>query len=917
MKTVRAMIAMTFLLSLVLSGTAIAGLTGNISGKVLDDTGQPLPGVQITVTGTGMPGARTDYSREDGKYRIVLLPPGKYVIKAELTGFNSVEKNNVEININETTKIDMNMKVSTFEEVVVVTADAAVLDTSSNTVGINVDREFTERLPGSDQFQDAFAMGGATTGGGNPQVAGGTQYDNLYLYDGVDTTDPVTNTFSSNLNADAIEEVEVMTGGYTAEYGKAMGGIVNAVTKSGGNEFEGIFRFKYETDALNAPADDGKPEFETKDHYEPTLSIGGPIVKDKLWFFVSYRRSEVNNSFDVRTSRDPDTREFSWRSIDLDQLWQYYVAKLNWSVNSSNSIEINYSSDPAILDNASDLTHSPEAQEQWKQGGDRVGMNWTYIYNSNLFLDTRFGYFNSYIYQRPLNDSGRPAVEDRRANIWYDNFDQIDLNDRTKWSLSTAATFIKDNFYGTHEFKMGVDYQTLTEDRDFNYTTGRYYRTDWYGTSQEQRFERINILNPTPEKNEGTVLSLFVQDSWEIFPGFTFNPGIRYDQSSYENKEGKTVHTFDGMIAPRLGFVWDISNDGKSKAYASYGRYYNTYDLTITLADPGPSSITQTWRYDPTNPEADSEGYYLHAFSGGEVSRDMIDPDLKPEYADEIVIGYDHEILPNLSAGARYIYKQTRDIIEDVGFYEDANGNIILATDVNINDNAAVQNWYDNWSEERYYFTNPTDAYRDYYALELHTTARTKKMSVEFSYTYSEATGSVENVQPGGTGMSHFSVYFDTPLLSHNIDGPLSYDVPHYFKLYASYSLPWGFTIGTHTWYKSGYTYNKYGDFAAGPDGEYGTDDDIDNTDPAHGDGVTLPEGRGSYRLPPVLAVDLSLQKDFDLGKWGIVTGIIDIENALDNQVNLSRREVEGADFGTEDGWNTPRTVMFQLKYAF
>lgn len=899
-----------------------AALTGGITGTIKDNTAQGIPGVQVSVTGTGLPGVRTDYSRENGKYRIVLLPPGTYTVKAELSGFKTLEKKGVKVNINQTVRLDLTMEVSTFEEVVTVTAEAPVLDTGTSSVGVNVNREFTERLPGSDSFQSAFAMGGGTVGGSNPNVHGATSTDNTYLYDGVDTTDPVTHTFSSNLNADAIEEVEVMAGGFSAEYGKAMGGIVNAVTKKGGNKFEGILRFKYDTDTFNAPVKDPdvRGDYKVQDHYEPTLSIGGPILKDRLWFFMSYRRDDYNSSKDVRTGRDFDSGDYSFASVDDDQLWQYFVAKLTWSVTSSHNIELSYSADPAVLHNQESVSYSPEAQQNWKQGGDRFGLNWTYIHSSNLYFDTKYGYYTSYIYIKPENDSGVPGVYDRKARIYYNNYPSTDNNDRSKWNISTAATYIVEDLAGSHEFKAGLEYGVQEEKRFFNYSGGESYSTDYYGTENEQPYSKTKMLDPKPEKNKGKDLSLYVQDNWEYFPGLTFNLGIRFDQAAYENKEGKTVHTFDGMIAPRIGASWDMKNDGKSKVFINFGRYYNTFDLQIVGEDPGPSSVTENYRWDPTNPNADADGYYLYSTTGGEDPGSMIDPNLNPEYKDEFIIGYDREIMPNWSAGVSFTINRTNDIIEDVGFWKDDAGGLHLATDVDINDQAAVDDWYDHWKgdQQNYIATNPSDAYRKYYAIELHTSARTEKFSAEISYTYSDSEGTNVNTQPGSSsGVTHWSVYFDTPMLSHNIDGPLDWDSPNYLKIFASYNLPWGFVIGTHTWYKSGYPYNKYGDFGAGPDGVFGTDDDVDHRDPAYRDGVTLPEGRGAYRLPDVFMVDLSLQKDFNFEKWGILTAMIDITNSLDNQLVLSRVEDEGKDFGTDNGWASPRTVVFQLKYAF
>lgn len=896
-----------------------AAMTGNISGVVIDSTSQPVPGVQVTVSGTGLPGARTDYTREDGRYRIVLLPPGEYVVRAELAGFKTVEKSGITVNINNTSRVDVTMEVSTFEEVVVVTAEQPVLDTKTTSVGINIEREFTERLPGSDSFQSAFAMGGATVGGSNPNVHGSSSTENSYLVDGVDTTDPVTGTFSANLNADAIEEVEVQTGGFSAEYGKALGGIVNAVTKTGGNKFEGIVRFKYETDTFNASADEGKPNIDVNDHFEPTISLGGPIVKDKAWFFLSYRRSVYDNSEDVRLSRDFDTNEYTFTSIDTDDIWQYWVGKVTWSITPSHNVEVSYSSDPAVLENSGGVSYRPEAQQKWEQGGDRYGINWTYILSSNLYFDTKYSQFASYIYQGPQSDSGLPSIYDRKARIYYQNFDQYDDNDRSQWTIASTATYIKENWKGIHEFKVGFDYQNVEEERYVNYTTGTYYEIDYYGTSEELPFRKYIYIDPKAEANKGKILSFFIQDAWEAVPGLTFNIGLRYDQSSYENKLGEEVHSFDGVIAPRLGVAWDINNDGKSKIYANFGRFYSMIDLQLVGVEGGPSTISQEWRYDRDGShadEVDDEGYYLFAESGGESSDDFIDPDLSPEYKDEFILGYEQEIMANWSAGARLIYHEMKNIIEDVGFYYDENGNPVLATDVDINDQAAVDEWYDRWTRN-YTATNVDDAYRDYFAIELTSSARTEKFSAEISYTYSDVEGIKTNTQPTGTGVTHFSVYYDTPYLSNDVDGPLDWDVPHYIKINAYYNLPWGFVVGLKSWYKSGYPYNLLGDQGAGPDGVYGTDDDIDNTDPAYGPGVTVPRGKNPERLPGVFMVDMSLQKDFDFGKWGVLTGIVDISNVLDNQVVLAREENEGETWGTDLGWASPRSVLFQLKYAF
>lgn len=886
-------------------GIALAALTGDISGNITDNTNQPLPGATVTVTGVNLQGARTVQTNATGFYRVPLLPPGSYDIAVSMVGMNTVERKGIEVNLNKIARVDLTMELSTVTQIVVVTADAPVIDTTSAKVGVNIDRSFTDRLPQNDSFQSAFTMGAGSVGGGNPNIHGGTNIDNVVLFDGIDVTDPVTHTFAQNLNADAIEEVEVQTGGFEAEYGRSMGGIVNAVTKTGGNTFEGIFRLKYVTDTFNSkPNSSEKPENKINDNYEPTFSLGGPILKDKLWFFLSYRRTVVHNTNDVRIGYDPVTETYTFASVKNDEIWQYGHANITWNITESQNFQVSYSTDPTVLknyDGDSDYHYAPEAQAQRKQGGDRYGLTYNNIISSQFYINAKLGFFNSYIYIEPQSDSGMPAIHDTEYGIWTQNFNEIDKNDRSKWQGDLTANYFVDNLLGgSHEFKVGLQYFELINKHTRQYSTGRYYETE-----AGQPYARYQYSGSNQDDNQKAhYLGFFIQDSYETafgLQGLTVKPGIRLERAEYFNREKTKVHTFDLVAGPRLGAIYDVNKDGKSKIYTSYGRYYKLDDLNIIWGDPGQLASAQTWIYDPSNPGADSEGYYFEGQGDASVPN-LLDKDIKPEKTDEIIVGYDRAVMNNFSVGARYIYRYTNDIWEDIGYYVDDQGVLHRVDEIDWSDPNAAKNFWDAENKDGWYVTNPHGAYRRYQGIELSATIKLEKLSLEGSYTYSEAKGTLDTMSNDGTNYNTpFTGLYDNPYDSLNLNGPLGYDSPHYFKVNGSYRLPWGISIGTSSYWRKGYPYQRLVKKPTGlGTGRYMSD-----------------EGRGAYRKPDVWRINLSLQKDFDFGKYGLATFIIDVINVTDNQMALDVNYNDGTTFGKEEAWMQPRYVEFQLKYSF
>ncbi|MBN2383096.1 TonB-dependent receptor [bacterium] len=896
-----------------------ASSNGSIIGTIRDHEGKPLRNVQVKVSGTGFPGYRADQTRYNGRYHLVLLPPGTYMVEAELSGMKTLIMQNITVSMNETEYLNLTMEVSGNPEEVELVIITPRVEPLSQDGRLTVPSEFIKRLPNSTYTRQVISMGGGTIDGKSGFFSGSTHADNLYIIDGIDATDPVTHLFRIDLNTDALDQIQVQTGGYSAEYGRAMGGVVDAVTRNGGDTFEGTVRLRYTSDSWQADPQHSEATTEQADYFEPMLAFGGPLVQDNLWFFLNYQQHRLSQNYgtcDFMNNAEGNVPKTQYLS---DSLCQLLGTKLSLSLGSHFDAELIYSGNEGELDRLLDERYSPEAQSRWNMSEQIYGLTMKLIPSSTFYVTGMVGAYRTMVESGPVEESDEMSVYDPDLDRWYGNFPYHDQTDRARTSYSLTLNQIKDDWRGFQRFTLGIEHQILEEQRDHTYTNGMYYEIGGYGSENEQPLRRFSFGDSEIATDTCEYWAVYILESWEMYKNFTLTPSFRWESSRFKNQDDHVVHLFDRMFAPRISFAWDLTKTGKTQLYGSVGRYYNPYDLTLISMDPGSSHDIEVWLYGPDHPDADAEGYYYNKTMSSSAGN-LIDPDIKPESSDEYVLGFDIEITPHWATGIRYQYKHTRDLIEDVGFWEDENGDLHLATDVDTSDQAAVQDWYDHWQDRRYIATNPADAYRDYSASEIHSTVRTNRLWLELSYTYSEYRGTHMALMTGDqfkNYQNHFTPYYDTPLLSQNLDGPLSYDMPHNLKAYAVYQLPWQVSLGTRLHYQSGYVYNKLGNYGPGTDGVYGSADDVDHRDPAYGAGITLPEGRGTYRLPDVFLADLSVQKDFDLEKWGMITAILDVTNLLDNQVTIRRTETEGSDFGTDQEWLSPRLFSVQLKYSF
>src|SRR6185369_11028245 len=299
----------------------VAQTTGTVEGTIADESGAPLPGVTVTITSPNLQGSRSGVTSADGHYRFPSVPPGQYAVTAELTNFGKVQKT-AKVSLDATATVNLQLSISTSAEVTV-TGEAPLVDTTSTTQGTNYSAKVIDKLPVGRNYADiVFTQPGVQADFGETQgrslaisIYGSTSSENLFLIDGVNTTNVIKGFQGKDINNEFIQEVEVKTGGYQAEYGRNTGGVINVITKSGGNEFHGgafgyyndtgmrsdieavkTADFSGEGDQNQTPV--GPNGFLSKDvRQEYGADLGGFIVKDKVWFFGAYDRVKINQAF--------------------------------------------------------------------------------------------------------------------------------------------------------------------------------------------------------------------------------------------------------------------------------------------------------------------------------------------------------------------------------------------------------------------------------------------------------------------------------------------------------------------------------------------------------------------------------------------------------------------------------------------
>ncbi len=688
-------------LALALPGSALAvgELDGRIRGKLLEaGTSAALPGVKVTITSPALiGGAKVIATANDGYFEATSLPPGEYTVEFSMDGIKPTRRKLV-VRQGETSPLNVTWNVeSDMEETIEVEAEVPTTRPDSTQSGTVFSSETQSRVASARSYQSVAQQVAGVSGGANPDVRGANAVMNRYLVDGLDITDPVTNTFSANINFDSVGSFAVLTGGMEAQY-NSMGGVINLVSNQGSDEFHVDASFYGNHYKLSAPSQSGSNLYEgTKfldqtprpptEGYQGNLNVSGPILKEKLWFNLSYQYG--NNQASV-ASAPPLNRQAPNRQA-ISNLMR---GKLTWAPGARSRVTLSAMADPASFDYPDNSTASansitPLASRRQNQGGLLGNLIWEYFPSEATTYKFMVGGQQSTIESGPqglLGQIDKDALADLydESNLTYDfnrphhtntddgsqwyNFNRHTTDARytvqTDLSVARRATV----FGQRHEAQVG--FQGRLVQRRYSRVTpgGRYYSDAGGGPGEgglcldESTGVGCNTYTAYPNFStieRGGGFGLYAQDRWKPTEWLTIMPGLRFDYGMTKDSSGRIVAQLAGL-GPRLGAVVDVTRDQKTIFSAFYGRSNETLSL-LAAANASPGATADIYRYSKANKQFE----YLQSFGGA--GGTLVDrKDHTPPHSDEILLSLRRQVSKGVGLGVEYTYKQISNMWENV-----------------------------------------------------------------------------------------------------------------------------------------------------------------------------------------------------------------------------------------------------------
>jgi outer membrane receptor protein involved in Fe transport len=921
--------------------------TGGVSGTVKDATGAALPGATVSVSGPYIVGTQTAQTNESGFYRIINLPPGEYELKISLAGFKTASRRALRIPVGSTIEENATLEVSQLQEEVEVLGDAPVVDTSSNEVGSNYGREFVDNAPlRRFSFFDLVAaapgslQGGDSNNTSRTMVYGSSYDENAFQVDGVDITDNFFNEALAEPNTDAIEEVEVLSLGAPAEYGNLTGAVYNIVTRQGTNEFHGDLGFYFQSDGLTSsnteelqnpdgsfldtcPDGVGRCPW-TRDQYTDfSAQLGGPIVKDKLWFFASYA-NQRDYIWDVGVDSSNDLTAVRGRT-------DRYFGKLNWQINANHKLVGTFHLDDKEDDAGLALNSAPETAITRSASTPTPGIGYTGVLSDKTVLEVRYSGFYGDVKQRPTDPNQPPDL-----NRYYDidtgfisggHYYWYDLTPK-RTTATAKVSHLADNFLGAgHDFKFGVQYSQaeaggIVNYNDLIFTYSQTYPGYGYGYDYSLFTYKGNTRS----------LGVFFDDTVRVNDRLSLNLGLRYDYNKAYSAEQdqldangnptgttfpETVYFTWNTIAPRVGFNYKLSADGRTALKAHFGRYYRAVATGEYANKIGPS-IAPIF--------AGSFDLTTQQFGETTLSRSNenlgVDPDYVAPYTDQFIVSLERELARNFGAQLNYVYKRGRRFAG----WQDIAGTYVQVPYVDdqfadpTGRTIQLFQLVSDPAEREFRITNPEIMKSDINAVSLGLFKHmADKWQMTASATWMRAEGTLQEGQGGageaGSGVGiiqrgglQFRQFGQNPNAYVNVDGRLKSDVEWQFKLQGIYQLPAGFLVSANLSSRSGAHL-------------------VRRTRALRNDYTHIPENtpillqpRGENgRLDSLTIFDVRLQKDFRLGETARLSLMADAFNLLnsDTTEGVVTSLVESSSFLYPLSPVTPRRLMLGAKLKF
>ena len=973
------------LAAMLVSSVALAqASTSVLTGNVVDSgTKAPVADVVVTATSPSLQGEQVVITDATGLYRVPQLPPGTYTLRFEKESFRPYSRSGIEVAADRTLRLNVELlpEVAGTETVTVV-GTPPVVDVGSSTVGTTIGSDFVRNmavsrpngLGGANRSFDSLAATAPSAANDiyGVAISGSQSPENSYLIDGLSVNDPAYGVNGSPLTVEFIDEVNVITGGYMPEYGRTLGGALSATTKSGGNEFHGSVFGTLTPGSLTGPPGPlttagGTPVILSARNldniYDFGATLGGYILKDRLWFFAGAQYASQRYSYErtYQKARVDGSGNFVLDSVTGQPVYDpiaggqqrrfgtehtiNYIGKLTFLINSDNRVSVSVNGTPT--------TGGGNGNYPIRVPGVLQARNPA---NSGLYAGGTYNVFNLVTHDDSLNVNGElnSSFLDKRLLFdlkigWHHQLDEglpgdgsefnttqegtiagtpgfvtstadlqniATLDDQVPAAVKAACNgpfantecgftgyviggpgFIERlkldsyqaraaltllvNGLGHHVIKGGFDgaisyyehTKAYTSTAAWQYLQGNSTPDGLPAINEVRRFGTLTAPDVAvtdafkTAKSKSTILGGFIQDSWSIMDKVTLNVGLRYDSLALSGEDGVTRMALKDQLSPRIGFVYDPTQAGRSKIFANYGRYYE--NIPLDIADRELSVETQIYGYSNTDCDPVGPGGLQRCDAAKRLTSGLrpnrrwrqtagdqvpVDPDLKSAANDEIVAGGEYEIFANARVGLSYTYRNLVRTVEDMS-----------------NDEANT-----------YFIGNPGEGIADTFPKAKRTdhavTAQFTKTfadlwQAQISYTWSRLTGNYDGLFRPEDGQldPNLNSTFDLKTLLLNQEGNLAGDATHAIKAYLAKEFVvapvFSITVGGSFNAVSGTPINYLGaQVTYGP-----------------GQAYILERGSGG-RLPWVTSLDARVAFNYRLSKDSVLTAGVEAFNIFNSQ---------------------------------
>lgn len=837
---------------------------GEVIGTVVLEDGSAIPGLAVEATSTNLIGKRTSVTGDNGTYRFLGLPSGTYLFTFYLEGFKTTKRSSIKVVSGHTYKLDVVMETGTLREEVVVTGASPVIDVSKNAYTQYITKETFDKLPKGRNFKSIISVEGASTS------------ENTFYVDGVNTTTSYEGKAGTDVNFDFIEEIQVKSSGYAAEYGGSRGGVISVITRSGGNEYHAQLVAYFDGSILGYnprptlrinPLNNDAAEYVTypEDDWtriEPSFSLGGYIVKDKLWFlakfvpkFTTTKRNGDKWPVPGRTIFVGDTHtsgsnEFTRKDI-------HYTASLKLTGQLSSNLRLSISGT---------LDFSKWEGELPSQDGDgnprkdydiygykdpkfTVAGSLDYTVGNNLMMNASVGFFKGDhkqmvgpqgpSYFHPRTNVNVPGVVDIVPRYWgnygYRDGFQTSKQLQDKLTVTFDITCYA-NMGGEHMFKTGVQMVRVHTDKDdaYPYDYNMFYWDDDYESPNlgtvPTTLGYIQVREPfgTVVEAQSSRWAFYAQDSWTIGDKLTLNFGFRFEKEyipPFAESDTSSIHLgFGDKFSPRLGFAYDVFGDSSLKVFGSFGIYYNVMKLEIAEGSSGGFKwlshyydlVNPDWKnaYPETNhPQTGglASGQYFETLNYRIIPLNAIQPDIKPYQKNEFTFGVQKTLGEYWTINARFLHNYIVNAIDDFGVQTPHGVEYFIG------------NPGSDWVQAKYNEAQAvgnmplgvkvSKAVRKYSSVTVSLDRKFKDNWLGgLSFTWVRLWGDYEGLSISdeqGRKDPIVGRYFDRWFMTYNQDGkndlgPLATDRPWQFKIYGAYTFDWGLTLGFNAYAMAG-----------------------------------------------------------------------------------------------------------------